>query len=311
MTIDSWDQWPLEQLEREYSPSSLAPDFLLTIKQYQTLSAQAFSPPNRVAKVPYGMHPEEFVLVHCADKTVADTAGYSVEYSAEYSAAMRSSAQHCEPAATLVFIHGGYWQELSALDSMFGAQALANLGINWAAINYGSAPNASLELIVQRCKLALAELAKRNPNSLFVLAGSSAGAHLVASLMADAGLMDTLGGRIAGAVLLSGVYDLEPLIDTYINKAVGLTQQSAGQLSPMMQKFKFAFPVLIAYGERETNEFKRQSATFADYLRSFLVSTQSIEVANRDHFDIVFDMSDPDTAIGKSVSSWLSSTAKT
>ena len=173
MTIDSWDQWPLEQLEREYSPSSLAPDFLLTIKQYQTLSAQAFSQPNRVAKIPYGKHPEEFFLVHCADQLVVDTA----DYSAEYSAAMRSSAQHCEPAATLVFIHGGYWQELSALDSMFGAQALANLGINWAAINYGSAPNASLELIVQRCKLALAELAKRNPNGLFVLAGSSAGAH--------------------------------------------------------------------------------------------------------------------------------------
>ena len=275
-----WRQLPLDQLEREYSPSSLAPNFLQTIKRYQALSAQALANASAVNRIVYGTHRDEFVLMHL------------------------SAVQVTEPNVTLVFVHGGYWQELSALDSLFCAQAVGRIGINWAAINYGLAPTVSLEVIVQRCRRALAMLAEHNTNSQFMLVGSSAGAHLVASLMADAGLMQALSGRIVGALLLSGVYDIEPLVDTYINNALGLTKQMARQLSPSKQKFACEFPVVLAFGERETHEFKRQSADFAQCLRGCLLSTQMFEVADRDHFDIVFDLGDSSTAIGKIVKSW-------
>ena len=294
----TWNQWPLEQLEREYSPSSVAPDFMRTIKQYQALSAMVLAIPDNVTKISYGPHQDEFNLLHFADKTASDPLACA--------SVVGLSNPIVEHNATLVFIHGGYWQELSAQDSLFGAQALGRLGINWAAINYGLAPTVSLEAIVQRCAAALKMLAQRNAKSQFVLVGSSAGAHLVASLMADTDLMTALTGRIAGAVLLSGVYDLEPLVHTYINKALGLSKQSARQLSPITQKFNCAFPVLMAYGERETLEFKRQSAELAQHLRSNLLRIQLLEITNRDHFDIVFDISDPDSVIGKTLHSWLS-----
>ena len=191
MESNSWDQLPLDQLEREYSPSSLAPDFLLTIKRYQALSAQVL--PDHVKRIAYGAHPDEFVLLHVADLLTVNAAANLPAYKPTWEASKKSTAQSAEniskpeskqitkqtseQSATLVFIHGGYWQELSALDSMFGARAIGCLGINWAAINYGLAPTVSLDVIVQRCKLALMALAKRNSKTRFVLAGSSAGAH--------------------------------------------------------------------------------------------------------------------------------------
>ena len=295
---------PLDQLEREYSPSSLAPNFLHTIKRYQTLSASALARASVVKSIAYGQHLDEFVLVHLGRKP-ACSAGFQFPITQPAGKSLQLDTERVtEQSTMLVFIHGGYWQELSALDSLFGAQAIGRIGINWAAINYGLAPTVSLEVIVQRCKHALTMLAEHDPKGRFVLVGSSAGAHLVASLMADPAVMAALSGRIAGALLLSGVYDLEPLVGTYINNALGLTKQAAAQLSPIRQKFACEFPVVLAFGERETLEFKRQSADFAERLRSCLLSVQMFEVANRDHFDIVFDISDPGTAIGRIVKSW-------
>ena len=277
MTQSNWQQWSTEQLEREYSPSAVAPHFMDTIAQYQAMSADALAVPNQIVKVTYGLHPDEFILVNPA-KT---------------------------GAAMLVFIHGGYWQELSARDSLFSAQAFGLRNVSWAAINYGLAPDASLATMVARCKAALTTLAQQYPQCRFVLAGSSAGAHLVASCLADQTLMQPLQSRIIGCVLLSGVYDLSPLVETYINKAVGLTKQTAVALSPMTFSFNGAYPVLIALGERETTEFKRQSNDFASHLKNTLLSVQIKEIADRDHFDIVFDLSDANTFIGQTILSWI------
>jgi arylformamidase len=106
---------------------------------------------------------------------------------------------------------------------------------------------------------------------------------------------------ISGAVLLSGVYDLRPLVDTYVNEPLNLTAQSATDLSPGLYSNQGFPPCIIAYGSNETQEFKRQSQEYHQQLLSDGVSSQCFEVAGRNHFDIVFDLAIESSSINKRV----------
>ena len=69
--------------------------------------------------------------------------------------------------------------------------------------------------------------------------------------------------RVKGAVLVSGIYDLEPLIGTSIDAALGLDPATAARNSPLRQALKGFPPSLVCWGENETDQFKRQSRAFA------------------------------------------------
>ncbi|WP_189599021.1 alpha/beta hydrolase fold domain-containing protein, partial [Mesorhizobium sp. M4B.F.Ca.ET.190.01.1.1] len=90
-------------------------------------------------------------------------------------------------------------------------------------MNYTLAPHAAVSTIVSQCTNALISLAIRRPHTRIVIAGSSAGAHLAAMLMSmnwkNFGLN---AAPFDGAVLISGIYDLRPLVATYINEPLQL-----------------------------------------------------------------------------------------
>ena len=83
-----------------------------------------------------------------------------------YGAAPSQRLELCMPPNTapatrvplLLFVHGGYWQELSAADSLFAAPACIRRGSAFAALDYTLAPAATLEGIVAECRQALAWL---------------------------------------------------------------------------------------------------------------------------------------------------------
>jgi arylformamidase len=58
-------------------------------------------------------------------------------------------------------------------------------------------------------------------------------------------------------------------------------------------------PTIVAWGEHETSEFKRQSRSYAVRLEAaeFLVSV--FEVAGANHFDIVLGLADRETVLGR------------
>jgi arylformamidase len=197
----------------------------------------------------------------------------------------------------VVFIHGGYWQELSKNQSCLMAPGILEQGINLAVIDYTLAPKASINQMVAQCCRAVAWLIDQAQELGFdtqkvVIAGSSAGAHLCASVLqaAQQNLHGLSSQSISGAVLLSGVYDLRPLVTTYVNDPLKLTEQSATDLSPGLYSNRGFPPCIIAYGSNETQEFKRQSKEYHQQLLSDGVNSQCLEVAGRNHFDIVFDL---------------------
>lgn len=272
---EDWRGWDRATLDREYSPSSRAPDFAFTLAEYGRRSAQVRDEhPWRTVR--YGESPVELVDFFPA-------AGPT-------------------PAPLHVFLHGGYWQELSRRESAFAAPGFLRRGAAFAAVGYGLAPAYGLAEIVAMVRRALgllldsaAELGV-DPERV-VLSGSSAGAHLAAMALAD----PALAGRLAGAVLLSGIYDLQPITGTYVNDPLGLDAEAARALSPLRALRAPLPPVVVARGGAETGEFARQHEEMVAALKAAGAEVVDVLVAECDHFDLPFRLADPDTALGREV----------
>jgi arylformamidase len=240
-------------LEVQYSPSSRVDSLDDELRRYRAASDQAVRLPHQI--VPTGDHPDEFVVMF----DVADGPAERVH----------------------VFIHGGYWQALSAWDSLAPAPACVQAGTAFAAVNYSLAPDATIATMIDQCTRAVEVIQRRFPTVVLTLSGSSAGAHLAAHVACRRPeLVDRL-------LLASGVYDLTPLVDTYVNDALGLHHDDAVALSiegPRPEALRTC-RVLVVHGDNETDAFKAQSARVAAAWAAPLV-----EVVGRHHFDLVFDL---------------------
>jgi len=264
-----WQHMSLAKLAQEYSPSSCVDDIMVYINDYTKHSKEA-----------------QHKLSYRSDLAYSDNVGELLDY---------FPAQSDGPL--MVYMHGGYWQKLGKDDSCLMAPGLLEQGINVAVIDYTLAPQASINQMISQCCRAVAWLVTQAGELGFdakkvVIAGSSAGGHLCASVLqaAQQNLHGLSAKSISGAVLLSGVYDLRPLVNTYINDPLNLTIDSAKDLSPGLYSNQGFAPCIIAYGSNETQEFKRQSQEYHQQLLSDGVSSVCFEVAERNHFDIVFDL---------------------
>jgi len=197
-------------------------------------------------------------------------------------------------APLLVFVHGGYWQALSAEASLYLAPGALAQGWAYAAVEYPIAPAGSLPAMIEACRGALGELAALGPHREVVLAGHSAGAHLAAMVA----LAEVPSLAVDRVVLLSGVYDLRPIVHTSVNEAIGLTDDAAATLSPALLPVAVPTRTLVTWGDNETDAFKAQSHVMAAKLRLAGAAVTEFERAPRHHFDIVDDLVDPADPIG-------------
>ena len=194
-----------------------------------------------------------------------------------------------EAAPLLVFVHGGYWQALSATDSLYLAPALAQLGWSYAALEYTLAPEAGIEQMVAECAAGLAALASLQAVRV-VLTGHSAGAHL-AAMVAQVHSSPLTVDRL---VLVSGVYDLRPLVHTTVNEPLGLDDAAAAALSPMLLPHAGRVAdVVVTWGDNDTDAFRAQGLAYAE-----MVGARSLECVGRHHFDITDDLADPGSTLG-------------
>jgi arylformamidase len=280
MTDDSsnWRNWPLAEREREYSPSSCLAAIEPFLNAYVARSRDAETRFRCQKNLLWGERPDEIF-------------DYFPAASAD--------------VPLLVYIHGGYWQEHSKDESLFAAPDCVANGIAFAAIDYTLAPQASVGFIVEQCRRAIASLRRQaaalgfDARRIYV-SGNSAGAHLAAMLLvagwqAAYGLADDV---VAGAVLLSGIYDLEPLVGTYIDAALHLTAEDVAMLSPLLLRPGRPVRIIVAWGDNETAEFKRQSRAFAAALVDSEFPVSAFELAGTNHFDIVFGLAHRGSVLG-------------
>ena len=198
----------------------------------------------------------------------------------------------------LVYIHGGYWQRLSAADSLFNGDDAAAHGVSLHAVEYTLAPSATVEQIVEECIDDVERVIAGAAAPRVAVAGCSAGAHLAAMCA----MSPRLSGLIDVAVLLSGIYDLRPVVRISDNAALCLDAERAAALSPQLLPLsRFARHAVVAAGGHDPAEFVRQSAEFAARLADLDVPTVNLVVPERDHFDLPYDILRQGTALGDHV----------
>lgn len=220
------------------------------------------------------------------------------EYLAEYHELSSRHDAHAlrQPRRPLlIYIHGGYWQRLSAADSLFNANDAKAEGISLHAVEYTLAPFATIPDIIEECIIDVGKMIKELDPTQVVLAGCSAGAHLAAMCAREY----AIASRLSGVVLLSGIYDLRPLVVTDTNDPLHLTPESAAAISPQLLAPTHGLSrALCAVGESESSEFIRQNAEYADHLRLSDTATETVVVPNRDHFDLPYDLLRRGTVVG-------------
>ncbi|MGW6659653.1 alpha/beta hydrolase [Rhodococcus sp. NPDC055024] len=204
----------------------------------------------------------------------------------------------------VVFLHGGYWYTGAREEWSFVADHLVTQGVSVVVSDYALCPNVTMGEIVRQHRALVTHLL-RNADALdidptrVVLVGHSAGAHGVMEVLAttwsDYELPDTV---VCGAVGISGVYDLRPLPYTFVAPHLQLGASEALALSPVLSPPEADARVLIVHGTRESAEFQRQSIDFADACRSAGTKVEEL-VLERNHYDIVKELSDPGGLIGE------------
>lgn len=194
-------------------------------------------------------------------------------------------------APTVFFIHGGYWQWCDKEDEAFIAAGLLPHGINVAIVEYTLCPATTLDGIVVEMHMALDRLVPRlaefgaDPGRLLV-AGSSAGAHLAAMLT----------GRpdVKGALLVSGLYDLEPIRHLSLNAVIGLDSETAQRNSPILHLPETAGPVCFAVGGGELPQMIRQTEDYHAAWTKAGLAGRLLGIDGADHFTVMDELSRPD-----------------
>jgi len=206
---------------------------------------------------------------------------------------------------TFVFLHGGYWRALDKSDFSFVAGPFVAQGYAVAVANYDLCPEVSIATIVDECRRAVAwivrEGAAHGANSeRIVVGGHSAGGHLAAMLLATDWVAQVFGrDPIAGAVSVSGVHDLTPMVQFSFNADFKLDAAEAARLSPVHLSPRSRAPLLLAVGADETSEFIRQTRILWDAWpanRPVGANTPLI-VPARHHFSVVVDYADADSEL--------------
>lgn len=213
-----------------------------------------------------------------------------------------------EPAGAPVhvYIHGGYWRSRVKEDFSYVAEPLVDAGAIVAVVNYTLCPEVTIDEIVRQMRACCAFL-WNNPDihggdrDRIHVAGHSAGGHLSAMLMAtdwpayEPGLPADL---VKSGVLISGVFDIEPVMNISVQEQVRLTSEMAQRNSPLFLKPATAAPVAIAVGGAESDEFRRQSAALAAAWQDH-APVEHFELDGLNHFTVLTETANADNPLTK------------
>ena len=130
--------------------------------------------------------------------------------------------------------------------------------------------------------------------------GHSAGGHLASAMAATQ--WHTLYPKmpadlVPAACAISGLFDLVPLIETSINKALRLDRETAKAASPLFWKPPAHGSLDAVVGGNESAEYFRQSRTMVDQWRQAGIPTRFGTVPHANHFTAIAPLADPASAM--------------
>lgn len=210
-------------------------------------------------------------------------------------------------APVFIFIHGGYFRALDKGQYSYLAQSFVRAGCTLVVVNYDLAPKVSVKEIIEQNMKALSWVHKNihhwqgNPEHLMV-GGHSVGGFLTAKILAHDWPQE-VRASIKGAVMLSGLYDLKQMQQSFLNKVLDLSDQEVAELSPMFETrvFNYVPHIIIAVGNDETNEFIRQTQVYSNKLKTEDCSLDCMFLDDKNHYTVSRLLSHSDNALMRKI----------
>jgi arylformamidase len=204
-------------------------------------------------------------------------------------------------APVLVFIHGGWWRALDKSDHSFIAPSFNADGALVVVPNYALCPTVSIEQIVLQVAAAVVWIWRHAARyggdpSRIALVGHSAGGHLATMLLSCRWkeMADGMPAQpLAGALSVSGIYDLEPLRHApFLQADLKLTPSAVARLSPAFFPRPKGTRLYAAVGLDESEEFLRQNRLIRDVWGPTAVPVcETLPGCN--HFTVLAGLADP------------------
>ena len=266
-----------EQIDAQYNASRTVADPAAELKHYVDQSQRARESLRCTLDIPFG-------------PTLAETLDI-------FPAAQTN-------APVFIFFHGGYWRALSSKDFSAVALGLVPLGFTTVVVNYALCPAVSIDEITRQARAAVAwvlrHIGKHGGDAERVaIGGHSAGAHLAAMCLStrwaeDYGLP---ADPIKAALLVSGLYDLEPLRHSYLQPQIQLDDGIIRRNSPAFVVQPCSTPIWATWGERETQEFARQASVYLAAWRAAGNSGSLSALPGAHHFSAIHGFEDKQSAL--------------
>lgn len=255
-------------LDGQYDNRNKVPgfDFATFLAEYEARSQAARSRHDCVLDLAYGSHPGERLDI------------------------FRSA----EPDAPVhVFFHGGYWRLLDKRDFSYVADGIVPHGVTLVVVNYALIPTVSMGELLAQCQRALGWVAANigaygGRAERMSVSGHSAGAHIASMLLATTGTP-----ALTNVCAISGIFDLEPIRHCFLNDVLQLSADDVGRYSPRrLPRLQWA-PLTVVVGEREGDEYLRQSSEIQSAWSGDGDQPQLHVLPGVDHFSARAQLGDP------------------
>ena len=218
----------------------------------------------------------------------------------------KSGSESTFGAPVHIHIHGGRWTLFTKDEESFIAPTFVSAGAACVVPDFSNIPKVRIPEMVAQVKRAIA-WTYRNAASFggdperIHLSSHSSGSHLAGvALLTDwekeFGLPRDV---VKSALLVSGMYDMRPVMLSARSSYVKLTDEEVLALSAILQPEKVHTPLTLVYGEKETPEFRRQPKAYAEVLAAAGKPVNVIEVPGVNHFEILRQLGEPGSEVAR------------
>ena len=274
----NWKKLSQKELEKNYNPRESVSNFSTYIEKYKNLGKKSRKDLPCILNVSYGNSPLQKVDIF--------------------------GNKNLKNANVHIFIHGGYWRALDKSDHSQLAKPFVTKDILYFSVNHELCPNVSLSDIVQQVTNAIIWIYNNckkfggNPNKISI-SGHSAGAHLCAMILSsDWSKFNIPIDIIKGAVLISGIYEPEIVLNLSVNEEIKLSKKEALQNTPTNPSINIP-NILMCVGGEEPEGWIEQTKM---YTKKIIHNCNNLDFSilnNENHFSLMVSFSSPENKFVK------------
>jgi arylformamidase len=214
-------------------------------------------------------------------------------------------------APVVMFVHGGRWMAQPPDAFISFAETLTGAGAHFVAARFSAlAPTPGkvrLPDITDQLRRAVqwlhgnAESFGGNPAQIHII-GHSSGGHLASVLLTTDWQRHGLPADVLkSGACVSGMYDLRPVLLSARGNYVKVTPDEEDDLSAIRHLDRVRCPVLVAYGDKESPEFKRHGESFAGALKERGLTARLMVLPGCNHFEGIATMTNPQSPLARAV----------